>query len=299
MSLEVVKIREFKGHSQAVYALCLEPNGNRIFSGAGDGMIVVWNRVDDDGKLVIRHNSAVYALYCDESYLFSGTRSGLFSVFGLDGYGLIRHLQLGDAPIFEIIRIGLDVLVLSGDGCLYVLDGNFELKSKLNVSSKSLRCIRYLNDSIAIGASDGGIYILNRELQPQSTIHSHSSSVFALAYEVHSGNLLSGGRDAIIRIHKNTDLLKEIPAHLLHIHRLEFSPEYKMLASSSMDKTIKIWGLNPADDGGMEYRLMKVIDAERYGGHTSSVNKILWIDKNTIISCSDDRTLKCFEILEK
>ncbi|MBL7838020.1 MAG: hypothetical protein JNM67_10920, partial [Bacteroidetes bacterium] len=116
-------------------------------------------------------------------------------------------------------------------------------------------------------------------------------TVFSLAINPRSKSLFSGGKDACIKMFENGGEVQSVPAHLLHVHRLCINYEREWMLSSSMDKTVKVWEIK-----GL--RLIKVIDFERNGGHTSSVNKILWIDKNTIISCSDDRTLKCFEIKE-
>lgn len=93
-------------------------------------------------------------------------------------------------------------------------------------------------------------------------------------------------------MYSGKDTLGEVPAHLLHIHDLQLNADATRLLSASMDKTIKLWNTDTGE-------LLKVIDFEKHGGHRSSVNKILWFHKNTIISCSDDRTLMCFEIQEK
>lgn len=292
MSVEVVKIREFAGHSQAIYALCYEQSAKRIFSGAGDGMIVCWQMDETDGRLVIRHHQAVYTLANDDRYLYSGTRGGLFSVFFLEDFSLKKHLQISDTPIFEILPIDEGALLVAGDGCLYQVDKEFNLKRKIQLSEKSLRTIIKTPNGYAIGASDGKVYFINNDFELVRDLQAFNSSVFALCYDGSSDLLICGGRDAVLRWYKVDECVREVKAHLLHIHRLAMSEDGRWIMSSSMDKTLKLWETKSGE-------LLKVISAEKYGAHTSSVNKILWIDKNTIISCSDDRTLKCFEIQEK
>jgi WD40 repeat protein len=102
---------------------------------------------------------------------------------------------------------------------------------------------------------------------------------------------VTGGRGATLHFLNNSNSEIQIKAHLLHIHSLSLHPEQNLLLSSSMDKTIKLWDFE-------NKTLLKVIDKEKYNGHTSSVNKILWFDRNRFISCSDDRTIKCFEIIQ-
>lgn len=272
--------------------MCYDVASKMVYSGAGDGMIVCWKMDEQDGQLVIRHHQAVYTLAVDTTCLYSGTRSGLFSAFYLSDYSLKKHLQLSEAPLFEILPFEGGIAVVAGDGCLYVLDQHGVLIHKLQLSNKPLRTIIALPDGYAAGASDGRIYRLNHHFELTGMWQAQTGSVFALCYNKVQDELICGGRDAVLKWFSGQQCVREVKAHLLHVHRLQMRGDGKYLLSSSMDKTIKLW---EAGSGN----LLKVIDAEKNGAHTSSVNKILWIDKNTIISCSDDRTLKCFEIQEK
>ena len=254
-------------------------------------MIVCWQMDQTDGRLVIKHHQAVYSLASDRQYLYSGTRSGLLSLFFLEDYALKKHMQLCEAPIFEILPLFDGFIVAAGDGCLYALDAEARLVKKIQLSNKPIRTIIALNDTYYAGASDGNIYCLDADLVLTNTIAAHDNSVFALAYSKDSNQLICGGRDAVLKWFDASKCVREVKAHLLHIHRLALHEDGLWMVSSSMDKTIKLWETSSGE-------LLKVISAEKYGAHTSSVNKILWIDKN-IISCSDDRTLKCFEIQEK
>ncbi len=255
-------------------------------------MIVCWHLNEPDGHLVIRHHQAVYTLANDDQYLYSGTRSGLFSVFFLDDFSLKKHLQLCEGPIFEVLPLANGALIAGGDGCLYLVDSAFDVKRKMQLSSKSLRTIIAMTNGYAVGASDGKVYLLNHALELEGVIEAFVNSVFALSYDAVGDQLICGGRDAVLKWYKGKECIREVKAHLLHIHRLAMSEDGRWVMSSGMDKMIKLWETRTGE-------LLKVISAEKYGAHTSSVNKILWIDKNTIISCSDDRTLKCFEIQEK
>lgn len=272
--------------------MCYDVTSKNIYSGAGDGMIVCWKMDEQDGQLVIRHHQAVYTLALDNTCLYSGTRSGLLSAFYLSDYSLKKHLQLSEAPLFEILTLNDGVAVVAGDGCLYVLDQDCTLTHKVQLSDKPLRTIITVPEGFAIGASDGRIYVLNHQFELIDMWQAQSGSVFTMCYDKQHETLICGGRDAVLKWFNGHACMREVKAHLLHVHRLQMREDGKYLLSSSMDKTIKLWEAGSGD-------LLKVINAEKNGAHTSSVNKILWIDKNTIISCSDDRTLKCFEIQEK
>ena len=67
----------------------------------------------------------------------------------------------------------------------------------------------------------------------------------------------------------------------------------KLLASGSDDKTVKIWDAN-------EVKLLLTLNSEKHGGHTHSVNKLMWCNyKNYLISTGDDCTIKVWEVLDK
>jgi WD-40 repeat-containing protein len=64
--VKVTKCYTLTGHRDAVYTL--QPSGasNLFFSGAGDGMVVLWNLEDPEiGQLIAKLPNSVYALYYD------------------------------------------------------------------------------------------------------------------------------------------------------------------------------------------------------------------------------------------
>jgi len=69
-----------------------------------------------------------------------------------------------------------------------------------------------------------------------------------------------------------------------------FSPDGKLVATGSRDKTIKIWN-------AQNFGLLKVIDTQRNGGHINSVNTLLWSSfNNWLISGSDDRSIIIWDV---
>lgn len=292
MSIEVVKIQEFKGHSQAVYALAYDLVGRRIYSGSGDGMLVMWELHQPDGHLLARHPGSVYSLSVIGRRLLSGQRNGDLSVFDLESSQLVNSRSVCKGAIFDILEMDGDYLLACEDGYVRRLTPELQMVWETRVSSKSVRSLVVSKGKILTGTSDGTIVELNAEGVQIHVMKAHQGTVFSLAISPDGSHLYSGGKDAQLKMFENRGEIASIPAHLLHVHRLCINSDGDRLLSSSMDKTVKLWKTE-----GLE--LLKVIDFERHGGHTSSVNKILWIDKNTLISCSDDRTIKCFEIRER
>jgi WD40 repeat protein len=100
--------------------------------------------------------------------------------------------------------------------------------------------------------------------------------------------LFSGGRDALLKVWKLDQtpiLLETINAHWFTINDLQISPNGNFLISASRDKTIKIWDIKTLE-------LLKVLDRfKNIGGHTHSVNRLLWLDNETFVSGGDDKKI--------
>jgi WD40 repeat protein len=291
MAIEVVKIREFIGHRQAVYAMCLKQDGNGFFSAGADTLLVEWNLNQEDGTMRAKLDAACYALCQQSGYLLAGSQKGNLSVFNHQ-FNLFKFLKVSDFPIFDILFSWDLFITASGDGVLRVFNLDFELVKILKISDKSIRQIVAYGQGFACASSDGKITILNSDLEIDGVFQAHEGTVFSLAYHVMMGKLISGGKDACINFYDSLSQKESVNAHLLHVHTLALNNEDARLLSGSMDKEIKLWDLK-------ENKLLKVVNLSKHKAHRSSVNKILWFDKNNFISCSDDRTLMCFEIQDQ
>lgn len=287
----MVKIREFIGHTQAVYAMCLKQDGNGFFSAGADTLLVEWDLNQDDGIMRAKLDAACYALCQHNDYLLAGSQKGNLSVFDLQ-FNLFKFLKVSDFPIFDILYSNDRFLIASGDGVLRVFNMDFELLKTIQISQKSLRQIIAYGQGFACASSDGKITILNSNLEIDDVFQAHEGTVFSLAYHESLGKLVSGGKDACINFYDSLTQKESVNAHLLHVHTLAVNKEDSRLLSGSMDKEIKLWDLK-------ENKLLKVVNLSKHKAHRSSVNKILWFDKNNFISCSDDRTLMCFEIQDQ
>jgi WD40 repeat protein len=122
----------------------------------------------------------------------------------------------------------------------------------------------------------------------------HNNSVFTVQFRNDGNYLLSGSRDAHLKVWDSAgtyQLRDDIAAHMYTINHIAFSPDGKHFVTCSMDKSIKVWDSN-------EFKLLKVIDKARHAGHGTSVNKLFWTSfNNQLVSASDDRTLSIWEII--
>jgi WD40 repeat protein len=121
----------------------------------------------------------------------------------------------------------------------------------------------------------------------------HQNSVFTSPFHPSGKYIVSGGRDAQLKVWDTQAkyvLRESIPAHLYTINHIVFSKDGRYFVSASMDKSIKLWD-------AYNFRLLKVLDKERHAAHGNSVNKLLWMNyRDLLVTCSDDRSISVWDL---
>lgn len=292
--LTVQKIARLTGHNASVFALAGDANAQHFLSAAGDGWVVRWDLQQPEiGKVLAKVDTQIFSLLNlpDLNKLVIGNMNGGLHWLDLNNSDLNKNIAHHQKGVFDILHMGESVFTLGGEGRITrwsAAEGR-SLES-LHLTNQSLRTADYDKtcDEIAVGTSDNSIYILDvNVLEIKKNIqNAHNNSVFTTKYSPDGHYLLSGGRDAHLKIWDAANdfkLLSSQPAHWFTINDIAFSTDGQYFATASRDKTIKIWDAHT-------FQLLKVIDTIRHGGHLNSVNCLLWLD-DYLISGSDDRSI--------
>lgn len=275
-----------------MYTLCHGCKEDVFYSSGADGMVVCWSLEKEDGELMIRFPYPIYSLERLNHLLFCGGNNGNLTIFNLDTKKIEKQLQIQDSAIFDILFWNKKLLLANGNGVLTILNSAYDIEKNILVSTKSLRKLVANFESIYLTGSESKIWRFNKNFEEIKSIQADNQSIFALEYSPSKNLLLSGGRDATIKIWSDLKLIETINAHWYHVNCIAFNQSEQYFATCSLDKSIKIWQSKNTE-------LVKVINNEKFDAHKSSVNKILWIGINRFISCSDDRMIMCFEIQQK
>lgn len=298
--IQVSKLHAFTGHNDCVYTLAPSVSDSVFFSGGGDGMVVKWDLTQpNQGELIARLPNSVYALHHDKksNLLIAGHNYEGIHLLDWQSKQEIGSLKLTPAAIFDIVTTEDDILVATGEGMLIVVDRiGLRIKAKLAPSEKNARvlAINTKVGEVAVGFSDNFIRVFSlRDYKLKYEFKAHDNSVFALSYTPDNNFLISGSRDARLKLWDVNSAYRqanEVAAHLFAINHLTFSPSGEYFATASMDKSVKVWLAS-------EMKLLKVIDKARHAGHGTSVNKLLWTShQNQLISASDDRSISVWDV---
>ena len=297
--MKITKVGHFSGHKNSIYTIHPSIQPNCFYSGASDGFVVEWDLASKgDGVLLVNVQKPVYSLLTipHKQELLIGTATGHLHIVDLNSRKEVRNLEAHKGGIFSLTLFEGRIYSTGEDGMVHIWDANtYVLITSIHASDKSARVLTtsHERNEFAIGFSDHKIRIYNTSTnQLMKVLDDHVNSVFALSYSNDGKYLLSGGRDAKLHIrdcNNQFEFVNDIPAHTLHINCICYSPDGKLIATASMDKTVKIWE-------AQTFELLKVIDKIKNQGHISSVNKVFWYNNTHVLSCSDDKQIMLWEV---
>lgn len=282
------------GHKAAIYALAPGRDDRHILSAGSDGWIVEWDMdAPETGRVVANVETQVFSLcsFPEQQLLVAGNMNGGVHWIDLAHPQQTRNVQHHKKGVYELRPWKEALFTAGGEGMLTRWQAeDRRAHDSLHLSSQALRSIAISEkrNEMAVGASDGAIYFMDPDTLAlkHSLPGAHAQSVFTAVYSPSHRYLLSGGRDAMLRVwdlENDLTLVSEQPAHWFTLNHLVFSPDGRFFATASRDKTIKIWDAET-------FQLLKVLETIRDGGHTHSVNRLLWTP-DYLISASDDRNV--------
>lgn len=288
----IKNIKILQGHEGAIYKIVFDEENRKLYSVGGDGWLVEWD-VDhsDNGTLLAKVPDQVFALAVTPRYYLMGSFQGNFYILDRESNSILYQERVHKKGIFSILATGPHIFTFGGDGRIIQWDAeSFDKINTLQLASKSLRtqALHPEGDLLAVGSSDGSIYILGfPELYLKKQLEdAHDPTVFALMWM--DDRLISGGRDALIKSWKVSEdyaLDKTINAHWYAVYDLKSTPDF--MISSSRDKSIRWW----------DRKTLEPITTIKWGevmeAHVHSVNTLaVDEEKYLIYSGSEDRTIR-------
>lgn len=282
-----------QGHQGPIYTVDI--NQSWIYTSAGDRFIARWNIVSgEQDKFSIQLDKPAYCITFFNQFLFVGCTNGALICVDVVTKKLLWETNLFGYSIFSLIYHEQSKLLFVGDGesNLYALDNTGAKKVAFNLAAGKIRALTVVVNQLFVGCQDGKIRVFDTEtLNEIADIVAHTGSVNALLFDKATNQLYSGGTDGHISIIDCTNhhRIKTIPAHYQTVYDLKlFNGK---LLSSSLDKSIKIWSMEPL-------RVDQKLTAEQKG-HIKSVNKLAVVNDHSFVSVGDDKRLIFWDLKTK
>lgn len=301
--IQAERIHTLKAHNGTLYALAPGRVMHSLFSAGADNVVAEWNlQTGKTNPFAIRTTHTVYSLLnLNRKQLVIGVANGGMHVIDLDSKREVRLLQFHNKGIFYMAQNPASghVLACSADGAASVWNPeDWSLLWHLPVTHQKVRRAAYDKDGklLALACGDGFVRIFetvnHREI---AAFPAHETSANSLVF-LPNGNLLTGGKDAYLRIWNTADgfeMDREVAAHNFAIYDIVLSPDSNITATVSRDKTVKLW---ETENISTPVRL----DRAASGGHINSVNAALWLpEENILATCGDDRTVVLWNAAHK
>ncbi|XP_064460928.1 notchless protein homolog 1-like isoform X2 [Ornithodoros turicata] len=291
-----------QGHKNWVLCVAWSPNTQKVASGCKNGQIWIWDPVTGKqlGRTMHGHKEWITCL-CWEPLHSNGECRSLASS-GKDGTVRIWDILLGHTRLtLSGHSRSVTCVKWGGSGLLYTASQDCTIKvwrADDGALCRTLQCHGHWVNVLALNTD----YVMRtgafdpREGRAQDTLSADELQQRATErYRAARGNeperMVSGSDDFTLALwlpESDKKPAARMTGHQQLVNDVRFSPDMRIVASASFDKSIKLW------DG----RHGKFIAALR--GHVQAVYQVSWsADSRLLVSGSADSTLKLWDVSSK
>ncbi len=283
-------VRSFSGHGDNVTCVAFSPDGKYLVSGSDDITVRLWD-VREGRKIwsFTRHTDKInHVIFSPDGRLIaSASEDGKVCLISLQG-DLFLDINGRSASILSVAFSPDSKLIASAgsSGIIKIWDMYGQSIRTINSgidNSTSAVSFDQKGENIIIGSLDGNLYSASlsegvMNLEPSA----NGSSITSISLHKEFAFIASAGKSGTIKIlDLNGTLVDILFDHEGAILSVAYSPNERILASSSMDRTIRLWDLEGNQVG---YSLI---------GHSGSVNCVAFSpDGKIIVSCGSDAEIK-------
>jgi len=281
-------IQTFDGHSSAILSVAISRNGKTVATGSADKIAKIWNvsTGEEIQSINIRWAVSGIALTADAKQLLTGSWGG--QIWESASARQIVHLESHTGFVTCLALSPDDRILATGglDGTAKLFDTTKQIEIASFTHGEQLNCLALSVDGKTLftaGDTSAKLWHLPTRMAIASLALSSTKS----ASWSSDGTLLAiAGQDNSIRIldgatGKEKMVLK---GHTNGVKTVVFAPEGNLLASGSVDKTIRFWRVGMADSISIP-------------AHDSTVNCLAFSnDGKLIVSGGEDKTAKLWKV---
>ncbi|KAL5632100.1 hypothetical protein ACGC1H_000203 [Rhizoctonia solani] len=300
-----MKLGPLEGHTHWISAITLSPDGSRIISACGGGLVCTWDARQHNpapNSISTRTSGISSASFSPDGQQFvSGSEDGSLNIWDCHtGAMIVGPIKAHTAEIIGIDFLNDCVVSGSEDGMVTVchaMSGEV-LRSLTIAPGHHIRCIKSSPNGnlIATGSwldrfseinlwdAQTGTTVLGPLTDLGELISSVQFSRDGTRIAASSGH--TGTRIVVWDVSDGRNLFSLPTGHTKYVNSVSFSPNGALLASGSFDSTIIVWDA---------YIGSKVLGP--LVGHSDKVNSVDFSpDSTRLVSGSNDDTIRIWDV---
>ncbi|MDQ3786557.1 MAG: WD40 repeat domain-containing protein, partial [Actinomycetota bacterium] len=267
------------GHEGPVQSVAFSPDGDRLVSGGTDGTVRVWDMATREGRVLFTPGEAVNAV----EFSPDGTRLAVGStdesLYLLDAKtGDVRERIEHGAPVVAVAFSpdGRTVVSSNGTPQLWDVGSGRQLGQPLLGHEKIVTSVIFTEDGdqILTSSTDGTIRVWDAATQTQVRAIETAGPCLFLAYDPEYEQVACRDGVAIGRFDVATGerVGEPLTGHTNTIQDLAFGRGGQVLASTSEDRTVRLWSLATGQQIGEP---MRASDDDTFGVAFSPDDRVL------------------------
>ncbi|MDJ0555720.1 MAG: hypothetical protein QNJ68_15010 [Microcoleaceae cyanobacterium MO_207.B10] len=298
----VKEYNNLEGHSDVIWSVTFNPQGNLIASASVDKTIKLWSHHGKLEKTLKGHTGSVSRVNFspDGNYLASASHDRTVKIWYLKQEE-IKPLSLkSHTDLVTTVNFSPNGKILASGS----LDKTIKIWSKTGLLLRIINTKAVINwvsfspdgQIIAAATDNGTVQLWNLNGNLLATLQHNKSNnhqkVYSVNFSPDGRSLVTASEDKTVKIWRFSEttsgnipiLERTITGHKKFVLSANFSPDGKTIASSSAENTIKIWSL--------EGTLLKT-----FYGHGDMITQVSFSpDGQTLASSSYDKTIKLWNL---